>query len=203
MLDVSSCFFVNCPTDAIHDPELYHGYYIRSSNVVVLLQFLGILHKIKLIVLYCIVSYRIVSYRIVLYRTVSHRIVSYCIAVPPAQPEIQDHPNGSVVKVPHEQETINFTCTCSNGKPAATITWLRNGEPVVDNVQNFTTVLDNKLENSKSILTVHPQHEDNGAIYTCRAINDAIRKPLDAVVVLSVMRECGIEVFVISGFSVS
>ena len=116
----------------------------------------------------------------------------HLIAVPPAQPEIQDHPNGSVVKVPHEQETINFTCTCSNGKPAATITWLRNDEPVVDYIQNFTSVLDNKLENAKSILTVHPQHEDNGAIYTCRASNDAIRKPLDAIVVLSVMRECDI-----------
>ena len=114
----------------------------------------------------------------------------HLIAVAPAQPEIQDHPNGSVVKVPHEQETINFTCVCYNGKPAATITWLRNDQPVVDYVQSFTSVLDNKLEKAKSILTVHPQHEDNGAIYTCRAINDAIRKPLDAVIVLSFMCEC-------------
>ena len=95
-----------------------------------------------------------------------------------------------MIKVPHEQETVNLTCICSNGKPAATITWLRNDELITDDViQYFSYVLENKLEDAKSILTVRPQHEDNGAIYTCRAINDAIRKPLDTVVVLSVMRE--------------
>lgn len=122
-------------------------------------------------------------------------------AVPPALPEIQNYPNGSVIKVPHEQETVNLTCICSNGKPAATISWLRNNELITEDIQYFSSVLDNKLEDARSILTVHPQHEDNGAIYTCRAINAAIRKPLDTVVVLSVMRES--EIVVTSSLSLT
>ena len=114
-----------------------------------------------------------------------------CVIVPPEHPEIEDYTNGSVVKVPHEQKTLNLTCTCKNGKPAAAITWLRNGDalPEPAPVQYSITKLDNKLQDAMSILTITPKEEDNGAYFTCHANNEALPRPLETTLQLSVMRE--------------
>ena len=38
---------------------------------------------------------------------------------------IDGYTNGSLVEVPHEQESLNLTCVSNNGKPAATFKWFR------------------------------------------------------------------------------
>ena len=48
-------------------------------------------------------------------------------------PEINDHPNGTLVEVPYQQKSVNLTCVSRAGKPAATITWYKNNEEVTDN----------------------------------------------------------------------
>lgn len=48
-----------------------------------------------------------------------------CFTVPPEDVVIEGYSNGSLVEVPHEQETVNLTCMSNNGKPAATLRWFR------------------------------------------------------------------------------
>ena len=93
--------------------------------------------------------------------------------------------------MPHEQNSLNLTCNSLNGKPAAAITWLRNGEKVADSVmvQYSITDLNNKLQNAQSIVTIIPEQEDNQAYYTCQANNEALPRPLETTVQLSVMRK--------------
>jgi hypothetical protein len=99
--------------------------------------------------------------------------------------------NGSLIKVPHEQKDLNITCISTGGKPAAEITWLRNGEPVPEEMQVFSTVkqLSNKLQDTESVLSITPREEDNEALFTCSAKNPALRRPLETTIQLSVMRE--------------
>lgn len=117
--------------------------------------------------------------------------ISDFLSVPPQTPTIEGYSNGSLVKVPHEQKTLDLTCVAENGKPAATIKWLRNGEdigtsmPTQQSVQN----LSNKLQNAKSILTITPKQEDNEALFTCQANSEALQEALETTVQLSVMCE--------------
>ena len=50
--------------------------------------------------------------------------------VPPSPPVIVDYPHGTVVQVNYQQSTLNLTCKSTDGKPAANLTWYRNGVAV-------------------------------------------------------------------------
>ena len=52
-----------------------------------------------------------------------------------------------------------------------------------------STVLRNKTENAKSVLTIRPRREDDGVVYSCQSSNVAAPVPLESVVVLSVLRK--------------
>ncbi len=115
------------------------------------------------------------------------------ISVPPETPVIQDQTNGSIVRVPHEQESLALTCNCLNGKPAAAIFWQRNDINITEEdgvtIAYSSETLSNKLENAQSILSIKPRSEDNGASYKCLAWNPAIVLPLETMIELSVMRK--------------
>ena len=110
-------------------------------------------------------------------------------SVPPESPIIVDHANGTTVDIQYKQESVNLTCEAKNGKPAASLLWLRNGEEIKEDVTYSTEDLSNKLQNAKSVLTIKPRKEDNGNLITCRAMNSAMIKPLETTVQLSVLRK--------------
>ena len=54
---------------------------------------------------------------------------------------------GEVVKVRHDDKSVELTCTATNGKPAAEITWHRNDEAITEGVVYTTEdVADSKLQ---------------------------------------------------------
>ncbi|XP_013380213.1 nephrin isoform X1 [Lingula anatina] len=116
------------------------------------------------------------------------------VMVPPDQPEIEGHTNGSTVEVLLTDITVNLTCNAMNGKPAPGLIWKRNGRDVTETVQYSTYSSDpsSKRVNAKSIITLNPVKEDNGALYSCQATHPALRnKVLETVIKLSVLYEPG------------
>ncbi|XP_064650915.1 nephrin-like isoform X3 [Lineus longissimus] len=110
------------------------------------------------------------------------------VAVPPDVPVISGQSNGSIIEVLPTQRTLELICESRNGKPAATITWLRNGKKITtDEIKYSIQDTPNKRQNARSVLTIKPKREDNGATYSCQAINFALSKPLESVVLLSVL----------------
>ena len=91
------------------------------------------------------------------------------------------------MKFNHDPPTLSLSCLSQNGKPAATLRWLRNGVEVSEGAVYSTESAGNKLQNGKSILTFTPKDEDNEAYYTCQASNEALQKPLSVTVQLNVM----------------
>ena len=47
----------------------------------------------------------------------------------------------------------------------------------------------NKLENARSILSIHPTEEDNDAYFMCQGIHPGLLQPSESMVQLSVMRK--------------
>ncbi|KAJ8287634.1 hypothetical protein COCON_G00002930 [Conger conger] len=98
----------------------------------------------------------------------SHR-AKLTVLVPPADPVVE---GGPVVKLkahtPH-----NLTCRASGAKPAADITWYRDGEVQETAVYAKTLMEDGKRELAVSMLPIVPEDKDSGRTYTCRVVNPA------------------------------
>lgn len=129
---------------------------------------------------------------------VSRSSLSVCVVVPPEQPEIVGYRNGSVVRVSDKLVPLNLTCRSSATKPAATLTWQRNGvelslddAQVTYSTQESTTGGDHggKLHDAESVLSFMPTNNDNEALYTCSAQNEALQRPYTVTVQLGVLRK--------------
>jgi len=125
-------------------------------------------------------------------------VTCVCFVVPPGQPEIVGYQNGSVVRVSDKLVSLNLTCSSRSGKPAATLTWLRNGvELSLDDVEVTYSTMEStdvggaggKLQDAESVLTFAPSDDDNEAYYTCVAQNEAIQRRYSVTVQLGVLRE--------------
>lgn len=123
-------------------------------------------------------------------------MTTVCCTVPPEQPEMLGYQNGSMVQVSDKLVPVNLTCRSRAGKPPATLTWLRNDvELSPDNVDiaHWTTetthVGGGKLHDAESVLTFTASDDDNEALYTCAAQNEALQRPYIVTVQLSVLRE--------------
>jgi len=120
-----------------------------------------------------------------------------CCVVPPEQPEIVGYRNGSVVRVADKLVTLNLTCRSRAGKPAATLTWLRDGVElsaaddahVTYHTLQSLGVGGGKLQDALSVLTFTASDDDNEARYTCAAQNEALQRPYTVTVQLGVLRE--------------
>ncbi|OWF40059.1 Nephrin [Mizuhopecten yessoensis] len=100
------------------------------------------------------------------------------ILVPPEMPKIVGHPNGSIVNIRHTDAIVQLTCEVRNARPAASITWYKNGVVVTENVEyTVEPIANDKRENAHNTLTLTPdfQSKEHGAIYTCKGTNEAIR----------------------------
>uniref|UniRef100_A0A8P4GHB1 Kirre like nephrin family adhesion molecule 3, like n=1 Tax=Dicentrarchus labrax TaxID=13489 RepID=A0A8P4GHB1_DICLA len=94
----------------------------------------------------------------------SHR-AKLTVLVPPSDPVVE---GGPVVRLkahtPH-----NLTCKASGAKPAAEITWYRDGEVMESAIYSK----DGKREAAVSMLPIIPEDSDSGRTYTCRVLNPA------------------------------
>ncbi|XP_051261519.1 kirre like nephrin family adhesion molecule 3, like isoform X1 [Dicentrarchus labrax] len=98
----------------------------------------------------------------------SHR-AKLTVLVPPSDPVVE---GGPVVRLkahtPH-----NLTCKASGAKPAAEITWYRDGEVMESAIYSKTPMEDGKREAAVSMLPIIPEDSDSGRTYTCRVLNPA------------------------------
>uniref|UniRef100_A0A673ACX5 Kirre like nephrin family adhesion molecule 3, like n=1 Tax=Sphaeramia orbicularis TaxID=375764 RepID=A0A673ACX5_9TELE len=98
----------------------------------------------------------------------SHR-AKLTVLVPPSDPVVE---GGPVVRLkahtPH-----NLTCRASGAKPAAEITWYRDGEVMETAIYSKTLMEDGKREAAVSMLPLIPEDSDSGRTYTCRVLNPA------------------------------
>uniref|UniRef100_A0A3P9IS24 Kirre like nephrin family adhesion molecule 2 n=1 Tax=Oryzias latipes TaxID=8090 RepID=A0A3P9IS24_ORYLA len=98
----------------------------------------------------------------------SHR-AKLTVLVPPSDPVVE---GGPVVRLkahtPH-----NLTCRASGAKPAAEITWYRDGEVMETAIYSKTLMQDGKRETAVSMLPIIPEDSDTGRTYTCRVLNPA------------------------------
>ena len=83
---------------------------------------------------------------------------------------------------------ITLICHANNAKPAATITWLKEGAPLVHDtpVVVMTTGSTAKLTSVTSTLTLNPEKEDNGIVYTCKVEHPALSEPYQITASLNV-----------------
>uniref|UniRef100_A0A669CT76 Kirre like nephrin family adhesion molecule 3, like n=1 Tax=Oreochromis niloticus TaxID=8128 RepID=A0A669CT76_ORENI len=98
----------------------------------------------------------------------SHR-AKLTVLVPPSDPVVE---GGPVVRLkahtPH-----NLTCRASGAKPAAEITWYRDGEVMETAIYSKSLMEDGKREAAVSMLPIIPEDSDSGRTYTCRVLNPA------------------------------
>ncbi|XP_078699893.1 nephrin-like [Branchiostoma floridae x Branchiostoma belcheri] len=100
---------------------------------------------------------------------IGSRTARVTVLLPPDDPTIEGYNTGVDIPVTPSQG-LQLTCRCNNGKPAANLTWYRNGEEITEGVsysrENTGT---EKRQNATSVLQLNPTADDNGARYECRA----------------------------------
>ncbi|XP_077985243.1 nephrin-like [Glandiceps talaboti] len=110
------------------------------------------------------------------------------VLVAPDAPVIDGFENNGAVSI-LPPDTVVLTCRSNNGKPAASIRWLQNGEPLNYEVPVYSVEEgDGKRQNAVSTLTLQPEKEHNGKIYTCVVEHTALMgTTLSTSVTLSVL----------------
>ncbi|XP_061808666.1 kirre like nephrin family adhesion molecule 3, like isoform X2 [Nerophis lumbriciformis] len=98
----------------------------------------------------------------------SHR-AKLTVQVPPLDPVVE---GGPVVRL-KAHTPYNLTCRSSGAKPAAEITWYRDGEVMETTIYSKTLMEDGKREAAVSMLPIIPEDSDSGRTYTCRVLNPA------------------------------
>ncbi|OCT72299.1 hypothetical protein XELAEV_18035272mg [Xenopus laevis] len=104
------------------------------------------------------------------------------VLVPPDDPVIT---GGPVISI-RAGDPLNLTCHADNAKPAATITWMKNGE-VLNGATYYKTLLrDGKRESIISTLFVSSSEIENGQTITCRATNKAVPGGKETTVTINI-----------------
>ncbi|XP_053308342.1 kin of IRRE-like protein 2 [Spea bombifrons] len=104
------------------------------------------------------------------------------VLIPPGEPMIPGSPVLNVLlNVPY-----NLTCLAPVAKPAAEITWYRDGKQLDWAIYSKQLLSDGKSEGAVSSLQITPTLQDSGSTYTCRVKNDALPEGRERSVMLSV-----------------
>ncbi|XP_041427232.1 kin of IRRE-like protein 3 isoform X3 [Xenopus laevis] len=104
------------------------------------------------------------------------------VLIPPDDPVIT---GGPVISI-RAGDPLNLTCHADNAKPAATITWIKNGE-VLNGATYYKTLLrDGKRESIISTLFVSASAIENGQSITCRAMNKAVPGGKETTVTINI-----------------
>ncbi|XP_051895850.1 kin of IRRE-like protein 3 [Pristis pectinata] len=104
------------------------------------------------------------------------------VLIPPDNPVIS---NGPVVSL-KVGDSLNLTCRADNAKPAAVITWIRDGEPLSGATYIKRLLKDGKRESIVSSLHIPPSEIENGQRIICRAKNAAIPEGREAEVTIDI-----------------
>ncbi|XP_022648172.1 nephrin-like [Varroa jacobsoni] len=112
------------------------------------------------------------------------------VLVPPKQIELR-HRGGNDSKVveAREGEQTTLSCWVRDTKPPANIRWYRNNQ-LFDKEKVHRRVDTNGDRELSSIFTkveIYPRHDDSRAAYTCEAQHPALKAPLRASLVMSVL----------------
>jgi len=106
----------------------------------------------------------------------------WCV-VPPKSLDISLSP--SVVKA---GQTLTITCTSSTSNPASRLSWWKDGDQVLDGVEDGGTVsAEYGGWSTISRLLMTPGVEDHGEIYACRATNMLLDEAVSDAVTLNVI----------------
>ncbi|XP_078394197.1 kirre like nephrin family adhesion molecule 3, like, partial [Cetorhinus maximus] len=104
------------------------------------------------------------------------------ILVPPASPVILE---GPLIKL-RAGFLYNLTCLANAAKPAAGITWYRDGELQTSARYSKVLMFDGKRVNASSVLSILADSKDTGSKYTCRVSNQAAPAGMQVSAVLDV-----------------
>ncbi|XP_059813186.1 kin of IRRE-like protein 3 isoform X2 [Hypanus sabinus] len=104
------------------------------------------------------------------------------VLIPPDNPVISSGPVVSL-KV---GDSLNLTCRADNAKPAAVITWIRDGEPLSGATYIKRLLKDGKRESIVSSLHIPSSEIGNGQRIICRAKNAAIPEGREAEVTIDI-----------------
>ncbi|XP_072885768.1 kin of IRRE-like protein 3 isoform X2 [Hemitrygon akajei] len=104
------------------------------------------------------------------------------VLIPPDNPVISSGPVVSL-KV---GDSLNLTCRADNAKPAAVITWIRDGEPLSGATYIKRLLKDGKRESIVSSLHIPSSEIENGQRIICRAKNAAIPEGREAEVTIDI-----------------
>ncbi|GAB1610364.1 nephrin-like isoform X2 [Argonauta hians] len=94
--------------------------------------------------------------------------VTLSVLYPPANPTISGYSPNSAV---HSGETAKLTCTAVGGNPLASLKWYTRGRRLDSDYKIIGNIASADLN-----AVIKP--EDNGAIYVCKATNNATSRPL-------------------------
>ncbi|XP_054855500.1 kin of IRRE-like protein 2 isoform X2 [Eublepharis macularius] len=104
------------------------------------------------------------------------------VLIPPDDPEIQNGPIVHVISnVPY-----NLSCRAAGAKPAAEISWYRDGQRQDSAVYSKALMDDGKREVAISTLLLTPSSRDMGSTFTCRVSNPAAPAGKQTTVTLNV-----------------
>ncbi|XP_072449129.1 kin of IRRE-like protein 3 isoform X2 [Chiloscyllium punctatum] len=104
------------------------------------------------------------------------------VLIPPDNPVISSGPVVSL-KV---GDSLNLTCRADNAKPAAVITWIRDGEPLKGATYIKRLLKDGKRESIISSLHVPSSEIENGQRIICRAKNAAVPEGRETEVTIDI-----------------
>ncbi|XP_036359051.1 nephrin-like isoform X2 [Octopus sinensis] len=102
--------------------------------------------------------------------------VTLSVLYPPASPTISGYNPGSAV---HSGESAKLTCTAIGGNPLASLKWYTRGRRLDSDYKIIGNI-------ASADLNVIIKPEDNGAIYVCKATNNATVRPLQTQIRLKV-----------------
>ncbi|XP_033013984.1 kin of IRRE-like protein 2 isoform X1 [Lacerta agilis] len=104
------------------------------------------------------------------------------VLIPPNDPEIQNGPIVHVISnIPY-----NLSCRAAGAKPAAEISWYRDGQRQESAVYSKALMDDGKREVAVSTLLLTPSSRDMGSSFTCRVSNPAAPAGKQTTVTLNV-----------------
>ncbi|XP_066495093.1 kin of IRRE-like protein 2 [Tiliqua scincoides] len=104
------------------------------------------------------------------------------VLIPPNDPEIQNGPIVHVISnIPY-----NLSCRAGGAKPAAEISWYRDGQRQDSAVYSKALMDDGKREMAVSTLLLTPSNRDMGSSFACRVSNPAAPAGKQTTVTLNV-----------------
>ncbi|KAL0994582.1 hypothetical protein UPYG_G00124370, partial [Umbra pygmaea] len=104
------------------------------------------------------------------------------VLVPPDDPVIVGAPVVSL----RAGDPLNLTCHADNGKPPASIIWIRNGQVLNDAMYTKPLLRDDRRESTVSTLYLSASNMETGQRITCRASNKAVPNGKDASVTIDI-----------------